>query len=317
MTDLHRWLKSETTTYKQVGGLKTFRRLARAFYARVTRDPILKRLFSKNTENQIERLTLFLAETFGGPKRYSLLHCGQRSLKQMHEPFVIGAQEIQLWKKYMNGAMDEVGIEGPARRAMRGFFCGGLQRITENSTYDVSLPELQHLLAHDRSVANARGHLGNLLHDAAQAWDIERLRLLLSFGADVNARNFEGGHTPLYYAANHVDLSRPADGKAVAETLIRHGAEVDIQSGPIRGTPLHTAARRDNVAVGSVLLSAGAELEARDIKGETPLRRALNCRQPGMIELLLAHGANLDSPDKRGVTPRQVAKKRGLHIGET
>jgi ankyrin repeat protein len=66
-----------------------------------------------------------------------------------------------------------------------------------------------------------------------------------------------------------------------------------------------------------VLLSAGAELEARDIKGETPLRRALNCRQPGMIELLLAHGANLDSPDKRGVTPRQVAKKRGLHIGET
>jgi ankyrin repeat protein len=101
----------------------------------------------------------------------------------------------------------------------------------------------------------------------------------------------------------------------VAETLIRHGAEVDVQSGPIRGTPLHTAARRDNVAVGSVLLSAGADLEARDIKGETPLRRALNCRQPGMIELLLAHGANLDSPHKRGVTPRQVATKRCLHIG--
>jgi ankyrin repeat protein len=164
-------------------------------------------------------------------------------------------------------------------------------------------------------VANARGHLGNLLHDAAQAWDIERLGLLLSFGADVNARNVEGGHTPLYFAANHVDLSRPADGKAVAETLIRHGAAVDVQSGPIRGTPLHTAARRDNVAVGSVLLSAGADLEARDIKGETPLRRALNCRQPGMIELLLTHGANPDSPDKRGVTPRQVAKKRGLRIG--
>ena len=100
----------------------------------------------------------------------------------------------------------------------------------------------------------------------------------------------------------------------MAETLIQHGAEVDVQSGPFRGTPLHTAARRDNVAVGSVLLSAGADLEARDIKGETPLRRALNCRQHGMIELLLAHGANLDSPDKRGVTPRQVATKRGLHI---
>ena len=136
------------------------------------------------------------------------------------------------------------------------------------------------------------------------------MRLLLSFGAEVNARNFEGGHTPLYYAANHVDLSRPGDGKAVAETLILHGAEVNVHSGPIRGTPLHTAARRDNVVVARVLLSSDADIEARDIKGETPLRRALNCRQPGMIDLLLAHGANPDSPDKRGVTPRQVAKKR-------
>jgi ankyrin repeat protein len=302
------------TTCQQVGGLKTFRQRARVFYARVTCDPLLKRLFSKKTDKQIERLALFLAETFGGAKRYSQLHCGQRTLQEMHAAFVIGEQEIRAWKKHMKAAMEEVGIEGPARRAMRGFFCGGLQQIADNARYDVSLPELKHLLARDRSVANARGHLGNLLHDAAQAWDIERLRLLLSFGAEVNARNFEGGHTPLYYAANHVDFLRPADGKAVAETLIRHGAEVNVQSGPIRGTPLHTAARRDNVAVGSVLLSAGADIEARDIKGETPLRRALNCRQPGMIELLLAHGANPDAPNKRGITPRQVAKKRGLRI---
>jgi hemoglobin len=308
-------VKSAMTTYEQVGGLKTFRRLARVFYARVTRDPLLRRLFPKKTDKQVDRLALFLAETFGGPKRYSRLHCGQRSLQQMHGAFVIGEHEIHAWKKHMNAAMDEVGIEGPARRAMRGFFCGGLQQIADNSRYDVSLPELEQLLAQDRSVAYARGHLGNLLHDAAQAWDSERVRLLLAFGAEVNARSFDGGHTPLYYAANHVDFSRPAEGKAVAEMLIQHGADVNVHSGPIRGTPLHTAARRDNVAVGSVLLSAGADLEARDIKGETPLRRALNCRQPGMIELLIANGANPDSPDKHGVTPRQFAKKRGLRIG--
>ena len=69
------------TTYQQVGGLKMFRRLARVFYARVTRDPLLRRLFSKKTDKQRERLALFLAETFGGPKRYSQLHCGQRSLQ--------------------------------------------------------------------------------------------------------------------------------------------------------------------------------------------------------------------------------------------
>jgi hemoglobin len=303
------------TTYQQVGGLKTFRRLARDFYARVTGDPLLRRLFPKKTDKQRERLALFLAETFGGPNRYSQLHCGRRSLQAMHGAFVIGEQQIQAWKKHMLAAMDAVGIEAPARRAMHGFVCRGLQQIADNSRYDVMLPELKQLLAQDRSLANARGHLGNLLHDAAQAWDTERVRLLLAFGAEANARNFEGGHTPLYYAANHVDLSRPADGKDVAEALIRHGAEVNVHSGPIQGTPLHTAARRDNVVVASVLLFAGADIEARDIKGESPLRRALNCRQPGMIELLLAQGANPDATDKRGVTPRQVAKKRGLRIG--
>ena len=307
-------VKSAMTTYHQVGGLKTFRRLARVFYARVARDPLLQPLFSKKADKQRERLALFLAETFGGPKRYSQQR-GPRTLQEMHAAFPIGEQEIQAWKKHMHAAMDAVGIEPPARSAMRGFFCGGLQQIGDNSRYDVSLPELKQFLAQDRSVANAPGHLGSLLHDAAQAWDAERVRLLLSFGAEVNARNFDGGHTPLYYAANHVEFSRPADGKAVAETLIRHGAEVNVHSGPIRGTPLHTAARRDNVVVAGVLLSAGADIEARDIKGETPLRRALNCRQPGMIGLLLAHGANPDSPDKRGVTPRQVAKKCGLRIG--
>src|SRR5262249_27355302 len=90
--------RSVMTTYQQVGGLKTFRRLARVFYVRVTRDPMLSRLFSKITDKQIERLALFLAETFGGPKRYSHLHCGQRSLRQMHGAFVIGEHEIHAWK---------------------------------------------------------------------------------------------------------------------------------------------------------------------------------------------------------------------------
>src|SRR5437867_1276246 len=99
-----------------------------------------------------------------------------------------------------------------------------------------------------------------------------------------------------------------------AELLIQHGADVNVHSGPIQGTPLHVAARRDNVAIGTLLLAAGADIEARDIKGETPLRRALNCRQPGMVELLVANGANFDAPDKRGVTPWQYAKKRGLRL---
>jgi hemoglobin len=69
------------TTYHQVGGLKTFRRLARVFYERVACDPLLERLFSKKADRQRERLALFLAETFGGPKRYSQERGKQRKTK--------------------------------------------------------------------------------------------------------------------------------------------------------------------------------------------------------------------------------------------
>jgi len=74
------------------------------------------------------------------------------------------------------------------------------------------------------------------------------------------------------------------------------------------------AARRDNVDIGKLLISASANLEARDIKGHTPLRRALNCRQPGMIKLLVTSGANLDAPDNNGVTPRKYAAGKGISL---
>jgi hypothetical protein len=40
--------------------------------------------------------------------------------------------------------------------------------------------------------------------------------VLHSFGAEVNARNLDSGYTPLYYAANYVDLARPAGGRLTA-----------------------------------------------------------------------------------------------------
>ena len=53
---------------------------------------------------------------------------------------------------------------------------------------------------------------------------------------------------------------------------------------------LHIAARRDFVEVSESLLAGGANIEARDSLGETPLRRAVNCGQTGAAALLLAKG---------------------------
>jgi Arf-GAP/coiled-coil/ANK repeat/PH domain-containing protein len=68
------------------------------------------------------------------------------------------------------------------------------------------------------------------------------------------------------------------------------------------------AARRGNVGIAEALLDAGADLEASDKKGETPLRRAVNCGHKDLAALFVSRGADPNAPDKKGVTPRDAAR---------
>jgi truncated hemoglobin YjbI len=136
-----------------------------------------------------------------------------------------------------------------------------------------------------------------LLHDAAMAGEAELAAALIRFGADPDAKEPEG-HTPLYYASTG----------AVARVLLAAGATVDVRSGPTQGAPLHQAARRGYAPVAAALLDHGANIEARDGKGQTPLRRAVNCRQLPVVQLLIQRGANPNAQDNRRVTPLDVAR---------
>jgi ankyrin repeat protein len=72
----------------------------------------------------------------------------------------------------------------------------------------------------------------------------------------------------------------------VVHALVRAGARVDADDGVTGATPLHMAARRGNAVVAKALLECGANLEARDRRGDTPLKRAINCRKLHVAELL-------------------------------
>ena len=74
--------------------------------------------------------------------------------------------------------------------------------------------------------------------------------------------------------------------------LARVGANLDAQDGVKHCTALHMAARRGNVDVAEALLDCGANLEAHDSKGETPLRRAVNCSKISLVARLLKRGAD-------------------------
>jgi ankyrin repeat protein len=68
------------------------------------------------------------------------------------------------------------------------------------------------------------------------------------------------------------------------------------------------AARRGNVEVIEALLDGGADIEARDGAGETPLRRAVNCNKVEAAKLLLARGADPHSKGSKALTPALAAR---------
>ncbi|MFP3959317.1 MAG: ankyrin repeat domain-containing protein [Spirochaetaceae bacterium] len=66
-------------------------------------------------------------------------------------------------------------------------------------------------------------------------------------------------------------------------------------------TPLHWAARRGHEQVVELLLERGANVDAQDALGRTPLHVAVG--HPAVVRLLLENGAAVDSRDHLSNTP--------------
>ncbi|MEV2217362.1 ankyrin repeat domain-containing protein [Streptomyces sp. NPDC050997] len=74
-------------------------------------------------------------------------------------------------------------------------------------------------------------------------------------------------------------------------------------------TPLQFAAQAQSPSAIEVLLAAGATVDAADGRGSTPLWRAVFCSQDerATIRLLLEAGADPDRGNAHGVSPRALA----------
>jgi ankyrin repeat protein len=71
-------------------------------------------------------------------------------------------------------------------------------------------------------------------------------------------------------------------------------------------TPLHLAAQSDN-KIAKLLLSKGAEIDAKDDDGMTPLHIAAWKGRKAVVQLLLSHGTEVNARNKRGTTPLHYA----------
>ena len=141
------------------------------------------------------------------------------------------------------------------------------------------------------------------LHDSARRNEAAVCELLVAYGADVTAVN-KRGQTPLLQL---VDSHRFSDSSAVCRRLITNDSvNVEDCDG---NSALHIAVRYGMTVTVQLLVDCGADTNAVNKDGQTPLHTAAGGEEdcPELCEILLKHDAEINAVDEDGNQPLHLA----------
>lgn len=140
---------------------------------------------------------------------------------------------------------------------------------------------------------------------AAESGDLERVKLWLEKGANIDARH-TNNDTPLIIAARegHADVIRHL------MTRRKRKADAGLQNNQGESA-LHAAVKAGNTEAALQILKLGAPARLKDTDGATPAWHAAAKGNDACIDALAKAEADLDTPDNTKTTPLMQAIKAG------
>jgi len=142
------------------------------------------------------------------------------------------------------------------------------------------------------------------LAEAAALDEADRVAEVLDAGGAVDGRTPDG-FTPLHLAAFF-------GAPRAAAVLLERGADpVAVADNPMRIQALHAAAAGRHLEIAALLIAAGADVDARQQGGYTPLLAVAGNGDTELARLLLRAGADPGKANDEGVRPAQLAAERG------
>jgi tetratricopeptide (TPR) repeat protein len=147
--------------------------------------------------------------------------------------------------------------------------------------------------------------LGSILPHVAATGDVQHVKQLLQWGAQLNAVDDEG-----YTALHRALLGKSTEVTAI---LLENGADVNMPvqgSGPsAKLTPLLMAVSLDPRILEAILL-LGAKVDQTDKDGNSPAKLAIAADNADALRLLAIHGANLNWQSESGETYLMMAAQK-------